>query len=125
MNVQLSSRQRFVWVGVFLMSLAAFPQAHAKLQKSEPAAGTTVAAAPKQIQLWFNEKLDVAVSKVELTGPAGKVELGPVHAMDDKSLMAAISGKVADGAYTVSWQTAGDDGHAVKGDYTFTLKSAH
>jgi hypothetical protein len=125
MNVQLSSLQRLVLVGVFLMSLAAFPQAHAKLQKSEPAAGTTVAAPPKQIQLWFNEKLDVAVSKVELTGPAGKVELGPVHAMDAKSLMAAIGGKVADGAYTVSWQTAGDDGHVVKGDYTFTLKSAH
>jgi methionine-rich copper-binding protein CopC len=111
--------------GLLLIGLAAFLQAHAKLEKSEPAAGVTVAAAPKQIQLWFNEKVDLAVSKIELIGPSGKVDLGPTHAMGDKSLMAGISGKVADGSYTIAWQTAGDDGHVAKGDVTFTLKVAH
>jgi methionine-rich copper-binding protein CopC len=111
--------------GLMLVGLAAFLQAHTKLEKSEPAAGVTVTAAPKQIQLWFNEKVDLAVSKIELTGPSGKVDLGPTHVMGDKSLMAGISGKVADGSYTIAWQTAGDDGHVAKGDIAFTLKVAH
>jgi methionine-rich copper-binding protein CopC len=125
MNIQLSFRRRVGLVSVLLLSLTGLAHAHAKLEKSEPASGATLTVTPKHVQLWFNEALDVAVSRVELTSSAGKVELGPVHTMGDKSLMAVISGKVADGAYTVSWQTAGDDGHVVKGDYTFTLKSAH
>jgi len=99
--------------------------AHAKLQKSEPAAGAALTQAPKQIQLWFNEKLDASLSRITMSGPSGKVELGPPHAMGDRSLMAAIGTKLADGAYTVSWQTAGDDGHVVKGDFKFTVKAAH
>jgi methionine-rich copper-binding protein CopC len=125
MSVQSSTRRRIVIIGGLLVLLATLPQAHAKLDKSEPAAGATVTAAPKQIQLWFNEKLDVAVSKIELTGPSGKVDLGPAHTMGDKSLMAGIRGKVVDGSYAVAWQTAGDDGHVAKGDFTFTLKLLH
>jgi methionine-rich copper-binding protein CopC len=107
---------------VALIGLTALVQAHTKLEKSEPAAGATVAA-PKQIQLWFNEKIDVAVSKIELTSPSGTVELGPPHSMGGKTLMAAVTGKIAAGTYTVAWQTAGDDGHVVKGDYTFSVSS--
>ena len=108
-----------------LLVLGVVVIAHAKLQKSEPAAGAALTQAPKQIQLWFNEKLDVAVSKIDVRGPSGKVELGPARAMGDKSLLAAIGSKLADGAYTVSWQAAGDDGHMAKGDFTFTVKAAH
>jgi methionine-rich copper-binding protein CopC len=123
----LSSTGRHIVVvsGLLLLLLAAVPQAHTALTKSEPAAGKTVTAAPKQIQLWFNEKIDAAVSKIELTGPSGKVNLSPAHAMGEKSLMAGISGQIADGSYTIAWQTAGDDGHVVKGSVKFTLKLAH
>jgi methionine-rich copper-binding protein CopC len=110
---------------VCLLGLGAIVSAHAKLEKSEPAAGASLTQAPKQIQLWFNEKLDAAVSKIEVSGPSGKVELGPARAIGDKSLTAAIGAKLADGAYTVSWQTAGDDGHVAKGTYKFSVKAAH
>jgi methionine-rich copper-binding protein CopC len=125
MKSKMSRLSRMVTFGVALIGLTALVQAHTKLEKSEPAAGAVLTAAPKQIQLWFNEKLDAAVSKIELTNPAGKVELGPVHRMGDKTLMAVISGKLASGTYTVAWQTAGDDGHAVKGDFTFSVSSTH
>lgn len=113
---------RMVVYGVILIGLTTLVHAHAKLEKSEPAAGATMTTAPTHIQLWFNEKLDAAVSQIELTSPSGRVELGPAHAMGEKSLMAGISGKVGDGTYTVAWQTAGDDGHVAKGNYTFTVK---
>jgi methionine-rich copper-binding protein CopC len=94
-------------------------------EKSEPATEAALTAPPKQLQLWFNEKIDVAVSKIELSSPAGTVALSPVHAMGEKSLMAGITGKMPDGTYTVAWQTAGDDGHVVKGDITFAVKTSH
>jgi methionine-rich copper-binding protein CopC len=42
--------------------------------------------------------------------------------MGKNNVMAPIVGKMADGKYTVSWQTAGDDGHVQKGTFSFTLK---
>ena len=99
--------------------------AHAKLEKTEPAAGATLSAVPPHVQMWFDEALDVKVSKISLTGPSGKVALGATHSMGDKTLMADIKGNMPDGAYTVDFQTAGDDGHLQKGKFAFTLKRAH
>jgi methionine-rich copper-binding protein CopC len=42
---------------------------------------------------------------------------------DDKSLMATVPGPLADGAYTVTWRSAGDDGHAMRGDFAFTVRA--
>lgn len=95
---------------------------HTKLQKSEPAADSTVTAPPPHVQLWFNEAPDLKVSQIEVTGPAGKLELGPAHLMDAKSVMATIKGEVPDGKYTATWRTAGKDGHVIKGEFTFTVK---
>ncbi len=104
-----------------LLSLAALVQAHAKLEKSEPAANATVSKAPTSVQMWFNEAPDLKVTKVELAGAGGKVELGPAHSMGKNNVMAPIVGKMADGKYTVNWQTAGDDGHVEKGTFAFTI----
>jgi len=106
-----------------VIGLSTYALAHTKLEKSEPAAGATLTQAPKQIQLWFNEKIDPAVSKLDLTSASGKVALSGMHVMSGKELMAAVSGAVPAGTYTVAWQTAGDDGHVVKGDFTFTVKA--
>ncbi len=108
-------------VGVMVLGLATILQAHNKLNRTEPKDGAMLGAPPAHVQLWFEEKPDPAVSMLELTGPSGKVALGPVHVMDDKSLMADISGTLAPGTYKVSWQTAGDDGHVSKGEFSFMV----
>ena len=125
MNIQSSIRRRIVIVSGLLLACAALAQAHTKLEKSAPAAGATVTAAPRQIQLWFNEKIDLAVSKIEVTSAAGKVELAKPKTTDGKSLTAGVTGTIADGTYTVAWQAAGDDGHVAKGTFKFTVKAAH
>jgi methionine-rich copper-binding protein CopC len=106
-----------------LLSVATL-MAHMKFDKSAPAAGSTITAPPAGIQVWFSQMPDVKVSKLNLTGPAGTVTLTNFHAMSDKSLMATVADKMPDGAYTVSWQAAGDDGHIQKGEFKFTVKSA-
>ena len=74
------------------------------------------------MQLFLTEKPDLKVTKVELVSASGKIALGPAHMMGEKTLMAAITGKMADGKYTVNWQTAGNDGHLQKGTFAFTVK---
>jgi len=108
---------------IFAMAGMALLQAHAQVQKTEPAANSTISKAPTSVQMWFNEAPDLKVTKVELSGASGKVELGPAHSMGKNNVMAAVIGKMADGKYTVNWQTAGDDGHVEKGTFTFTLST--
>lgn len=113
---------RFVCVAVAVSALSALVAAHTKLEKSDPADGATVTTSPKWVQLFFSEKPDIKISKVEITGPSGKVELGPAHSMADKDIMAAIDRPLDNGKYTVSWQTAGKDGHVLKGSFSFTVR---
>jgi len=109
---------------LFLGAFAMLALAHNKLLKSAPAAGAALTASPARVEMWFDEKPDPAVSKVAVKGPAGAVETGPVHANPKNSVAADFKGKLANGQYTVSWQTAGDDGHVSKGDFSFSVKSA-
>ena len=119
---RMTSKYTFLAVVAGLMlGVSALVQAHAKLEKTEPAANATVTSVPPHVQLFFSEALDMAVTKLAIKGPSAKVKLVGTHAMG-KSLMAAIEGEMTDGVYTVEWSTAGDDGHPQKGEFTFTLK---
>jgi methionine-rich copper-binding protein CopC len=115
---------RVVLAVVAALALTVFVQAHTKLEKSIPADGATVTAAPPSVQLFFNEKLDLKVSKIEISGPSGKVEVGPAHTMAEKDIMTDVKGALGNGKYTVAWQTAGADGHVQKGTISFTVQKA-
>jgi len=96
--------------------------AHMKIEKTVPAAESTINAAPNQIQVWFNETPDIKITKVSLTGPSGAATLAS-PSIDGKSIVARVQGTLPDGAYTAAWQSAGDDGHVQKGEFKFTLKT--
>jgi methionine-rich copper-binding protein CopC len=108
-------------VAILVMTGSVLLQAHMKLEKSEPAADAMLGAPPPHVQLFFTETPDLAVSKLEIKGPSDKTTLVKLHAMGN-SLMAMVEGDMPDGAYTVMWQAAGDDGHVQKGEIAFTLK---
>ena len=115
-----------VILSVILLTVAfsVLTQAHARLEKTVPVDKAALTAPPTSLQLFFSEKPDATVSRIELKGPSGMVKLGPAHIMGGKTLMAPIAGPIEDGSYTVNWQTSGDDGHVQKGEFTFTLKHA-
>jgi methionine-rich copper-binding protein CopC len=99
-------------------------QAHAKLQTSEPQAGSTLASAPKELRLKFNEGLEPAFSKIKLTNDKN-AEITLQHAEVDKadpSMMAAAVPALRSGTYHVQWTTMTRDGHKTKGDFTFKIK---
>ena len=108
------------------LGIPAVLKAHAKLEKTQPVDGATVAAAPQTIQLWFDEEVDGKVSKITLAGASNKVAIGPTRLMGPKSLVATVTGAMTDALYTVTWQTAAaDDGHVSKGTFKFTVKQTH
>ena len=98
--------------------------AHATLKNSSPAAGATVDAAPKEIALTFNEKVEQAFSSITVADGAGKeiaAEKAKVDEANPAILRLAVPALPA-GTYTVSWAVAGHDGHRRKGDFKFTVK---
>lgn len=111
---------------VGLVAPVASAAAHPRLEKATPAAESRLAAPPKQLSLTFNESLDLALTRVTLVRGAETVRLDPLRlaAGDDKTVTASIPTVLAPGRYTVKWQVTGDDGHPVRGEFTFEVLAA-
>jgi methionine-rich copper-binding protein CopC len=103
-------------------AFATLALAHNKLMKTEPADGAVLKTSPAHVEMWFAEKPDPALSKISVKGPAGTVETGATRGTD-KTLLADVKGTLADGKYTVNWQTSGDDGHVSKGEFGFSVQA--
>src|SRR4029079_782943 len=115
-------------LGVCASGLATPPAApladfHSKLVRAEPAVDSTVKESPARVRLWFNEACEVGLSTIKILDASGaEVALGKATATDDpRSIAAAVTGKLAPGRYQVVYKTAGGDGHAVRGEYAFTV----
>ena len=113
---------RVVSTTLVMLGLTLIVRAHTRLEKTVPADGAMLAEAPADIELVFNEQPDVKLTRIELAGAAGKIETGPARAATEKSVSVAVVGKMPFGKYSVTWQTAGDDGHLVKGAFSFSIK---
>ena len=100
---------------------------HARLVKSNPSKDTVLTAAPRQLDLWFSERIDVAASRVQLVDAAQHaVETGALwrdEKIADAPVVATVKGAMAPGTYTVNWIAAAGDGHPVRGSFNFTLRA--
>ena len=107
-----------------LMMTAAAAFAHAKLQTSTPADGSTVTAVPTELRLTYNEPVEVSMSAIKVTGAGDTVVATDKVTADqgnDKTLVQSLP-KLAPGDYRVQWNTMGHDGHHTKGEIRFTVK---
>lgn len=98
--------------------------AHAGLQTSIPEKDAEIAAAPKEITLQFNEKLESAFSTAKLVDSTGKQVNVEKPALDaaNPSVMKLPVPALSPGKYKVEYVGVGHDGHRRKGDYSFTVK---
>ncbi len=105
-----------------LLPLAAF--GHAKLLSTVPATGEQLAAAPKQMTLQFNEAVQIGVLKLSADGKDIPLELDRGAAAASKVTVALPA--LAPATYRVQWSALTvDDGHVVKGTFSFVVTSAH
>ena len=108
-----------------LSAFAPLRSYHAQLRKSSPAAHDTIAS-PSQLKFWFSERPVLSFTKVSLKNPVGVAQpLGPATFGDTSKtspVVYAVTSPLPRGTYTVSWQTAADDGHPSRGKFEFVVK---
>jgi len=99
--------------------------AHANLERADPAPGSQLDQAPRQLQLFFSEAVDGGFSRVQLLNAQREpVDRGDSHVAtsDPRQLAVALPEQVPNGVYTVSWRTlSAVDGHTVNGAYPLII----
>jgi copper resistance protein C len=94
--------------------------AHAFLDHAEPRVGNKVAAPPREVTLWFTQKLEPAFSTVTVTNAAGeRVDSG--KARISGNLMSVSLRPGGTGTYHVNWRVLSVDTHTTDGNFTFQV----
>lgn len=109
-------------IGVAVCVLAAPVHAHTHLEKSVPADGSTLQAAPPSFVLTFAKPVKLTALSLQRGSDPGR-KLGPLPA-DAAAQVSIPAPKLADGTYVLSWRAVGDDGHVMPGKLTFTVHAA-
>ena len=111
-----------VAIGAVPLSFAS-SDVHFALSKSMPEADSSIES-PAEVRLWFTEAPEDNTVSIRLVdGDAGLVEAGDVaqDADDAKIFSVAVQQVLPAGSYAVAWRAIGDDGHVVRGDFTFAV----
>jgi len=94
--------------------------AHAFLDHAEPRVGNKVATAPREVTLWFTQKLETAFSTITVTNPAGqRVDTGKTRVSGNQMSISLRSGGT--GTYRVNWRVLSVDTHTTDGNFSFQV----
>lgn len=129
--------KRKTWLGLILLVAAGAatpaPPAppvpagafHFELEKSAPESGAAVHAI-SEVRLWFTQVPQEKATSIRVVDGTGEaVPTGEVlqSEEDGKVFSVALQDGLDPGSYTVAWRSMGDDGHVVRGDFSFTVVS--
>jgi copper resistance protein C len=94
--------------------------AHAFLDHAEPRVGNKVTAPPREVTLWFTQKLEPAFSTVTVTNAAGeRVDSGKARVSGNQMSVSLRPG--GSGTYHVNWKVLSVDTHTTDGSFTFEV----
>jgi methionine-rich copper-binding protein CopC len=94
--------------------------AHAFLERADPRVGNKVAAPPREVTLWFTEKLETAFSTITVTNAAGqRIDTGKARVSGNQMSVSIRPGGA--GTYRVKWHVLSIDTHTTDGDFTFQV----
>ena len=114
------TRSMFKFAGIFALALAlsTAAEAHAKLNRAEPAVGSTVKSA-SQVTLEFSESIEAKFSGAEIrNGSGARVDKG---SNASGNAMHVDVGDLAPGTYSVKWHVLSTDTHKTNGSFKFTV----
>jgi copper resistance protein C len=110
----------FAMIPLLLLLAAGPAHAHAMLDHAEPRVGNKVATAPREVTLWFTQKLEAAFSTITVTDPAGqRVDTGKTRVSGSQMSVSLRSG--GPGTYHVTWHVLSVDTHTTDGNFTFQV----
>lgn len=113
---------------VILLTFGSMPSislAHAILVRSEPAKDSIITTAPKQIDVWFNDKVGSefkALAVIDSTGKRLDNKDVQQETFDQSHLYATLQ-PLTPGTYTVRYRVVSVDTHIVSGKFQFTVKA--
>lgn len=129
-SITANTRWKLVAAAIAMAALSVpwIVAAHAGLVKSIPGSRASLSHAPDQIELCFNEDVELKFSSVGLLAPDGNaVALGALTfgPTGPRCVVAPVpSSAMQPGTYTVKYKVLSQDGHVVEYGYMFTLRPA-
>jgi methionine-rich copper-binding protein CopC len=98
-------------------------RAHAFLDHAAPAVGSQMRAAPFQVKLWFTEKLEPALSRIQVFDADGhEVDRRDVRPDASNAAILAVSlPALKAGKYKVVWRVVSLDTHVTNGTFSFEI----
>ena len=107
-------------VPVLLVLVMGEAVAHAFLDHAEPRVGNKVATPPREVTLWFTQKLEPAFSSVTVTNAAGqRVDTGKARVSGNQMSVSLRPGGT--GTYHVTWRVLSVDTHTTDGSFSFQV----
>ena len=99
--------------------------AHATLVKSDPPRRASLSSPPKQIQLWFNEKIEGSYASVSVldSNKNSVTENSPEVVLDDPKSVILNLPQIEPGRYTVQYRVMSVDGHVIESSFDFSIKN--
>ena len=97
--------------------------AHAFVDHAEPAVGSQIHSAPIQVKIWFTEKLEPALSKIQVFDSSGQ-EIDKLDVKIDQSNAVVLTVSLPalkPGKYKVVWRAVSVDTHVTTGNFMFEL----
>ncbi|MCA3379531.1 MAG: copper resistance protein CopC [Roseomonas sp.] len=104
---------------LLLLSLPA--AAHSELRRSVPAAGAVLTQAPEQIELHFNERVQLTALRLYREG-SEEVTL-PRRAIRSATMEIITMPALPPGAYRAEWRIISADGHPAGGVIPFRVEA--
>ncbi len=97
--------------------------AHAFLEHANPAVGSEVAGAPKELDLRYTEPVEALFCHVAVTDASGaSVTAGVPVAQDGNRTLVVPLKSLPPGTYQVEWHVVSVDTHKTEGHFMFTVK---
>ena len=114
-----------VILGLLLIVVAgsAKLEAHAFLERAEPAVGSTVQTSPSEVRVLFTENIEPALSTVQVFDASGKeVDKRDMH-LDrlNHALLRISFPRLEAGTYKVVWRVVSVDTHVTNGSFSFRV----
>ena len=107
--------------GSLALALGGAAAAHSRAETTVPANGDVLATAPEAITMAFDKPMRITL--IELTNADGDAfalertdEMAPVTRFE------AAPPALPAGSYTVRWRGLSEDGHAMKGTFSFEVR---
>ena len=105
---------------LLLLFVTGAASAHAFLDHAEPRVGNKVATVPREVTLWFTQKLEPAFSTISVTNAAGqRVDTGKARVSGNQ--MSISLRPAGTGTYHVTWHVLSVDTHTTDGNFTFQV----